>query len=1096
MSEVDPFLAEAERRGLVTAAQAQEIRDIAAALAAVRTEMTVDEIAARKGYVAPPQAAEIRRALARLRVGRYEVIERLGEGAAGVVWRARDTKLDRVVALKVLSQRAQQTPEFRERFLREARVAVTLNHVNIVRGLDYGEGDGYQYFAMELVGGENVEERLARLGRLPEKEAVSMALDVVRALLHVRKFDLVHRDIKPGNLMLAPNGHVKLCDLGLAKPLLGPDELAAGDGTTAGTPYYMSPEQIKSPETIDWRSDVYSLGATLYHLLTGVPPFRPGGDKGVLAKHLEDPPENPREHVLEISTDAAGVVMRMLLKSPQARCGSLDELAADLEALLEGRRPLHVTPPPPPDEATAERHARLAVARRITAETLPRERFPWPVVALFVMLLGAMVATGLKLAAAAPKPTTTAAPGVPTGRPPSPRSVDPPQPRDRPGVPAPPAPAQPTTERRAADELDARKLRAQPLCEAGRFNAARAEMLMFPAEFAGTPAARQAAEEAARYDMIARGRVENLVADAKKAAREHRFDDAAELLDRAARVESPTAEAAVLAARPDVESARRAYAHAREAQGPAFADLYGRALLAAGAESVATAVAVVERDAPALDAYAEETAELRRDLDLLARNGTDPSGFAVETPRDALVVLLGRLAHGEIAQAERGIEAVRRTGGDVAEARTRVARVRGTLARRADELLFGAEAARAAKRFDDALDLAERARKLLPDHAPTRVMLGRVRLEQGAVDDALRRLGDLARERDAPPDAHLWFGRALVAGGKKEDLARAEAEIREFLEDADAKDPLRPSATESLADVSARRVASEVKEWRAKAKDAAARGRTSEAEGAWGRVAEIADGDVEALSWLGDHYLANPNRQAAAFVVFSRLAQTAPGAARRKSAAEKAAALAKFGWPTDDGRGLVALGDRMFRAENWSDAVAQYSGALQASPYLSRARVGLVRAYLERFRESRSAADARAAFAAAEALAALHPNDAVALTLRASARLAKGDDVARALDDAAKAASLDKSSGPAALVLARSQLASGEPTAASRTFQTAYDLDPGPDALLGLALCHEKRGDSHAARAVLDTLIERHGRPRGAAAAEYDALVERLADGK
>src|SRR4029434_5352928 len=108
--------------------------------------------------------------------------------------------------------------------------------------------------------GENAEQRLLRLGRIQEKDAVSMSLDVVRALLHAQKFHIVHRDVKPGNMLITPSGHVKLGDMGLAKPMLAEAELLAGDGSTAGTPFYMSPEQIRAPEKIDFRSDVYSLG--------------------------------------------------------------------------------------------------------------------------------------------------------------------------------------------------------------------------------------------------------------------------------------------------------------------------------------------------------------------------------------------------------------------------------------------------------------------------------------------------------------------------------------------------------------------------------------------------------------------------------------------------------------------------------------------------------------------------------------------------------------------------------------------------------------------------------------------------------------------
>jgi serine/threonine-protein kinase len=355
-SDADRFLGEAQRRGLLTASQSQDCRRIAATLAEVEAELPADEIAMRKGWLSAAQVAEIRRALAPMRVGRYEVIGRIGEGAAGVVWKARDTKLDRVVALKVLSQKAEAAPSFRERFLREARIAVTLNHVNIVRGLDYGEADGYHYFAMEFVDGENAEQRLARLSHVPESQAVAMALDVVHALTHARKFQIVHRDVKPANLLIAATGHVKLGDLGLAKPMLSEPELLAGDGSTAGTPFYMSPEQIRAPETIDWKSDVYSLGATLYHLLTGQPPFRSDDRGNAIHKHLHERPRNPRELVLDLTDGVAAVVLRMLQKDPADRYASLEDLATDLECVLSGRPPLH-TSTTPFDAATTQRHA-------------------------------------------------------------------------------------------------------------------------------------------------------------------------------------------------------------------------------------------------------------------------------------------------------------------------------------------------------------------------------------------------------------------------------------------------------------------------------------------------------------------------------------------------------------------------------------------------------------------------------------------------------------------------------------------------------------------------------------------------------------------
>ncbi|HEU4395707.1 MAG TPA: serine/threonine-protein kinase, partial [Planctomycetota bacterium] len=257
-----------------------------------------------------------------------------------IVYRAYQTNLGREVALKVLSQRREGEEEYLERFNREARVAVTLNDVNIVRGLDFGYADGYHYFAMELVEGESLLAVIRREGRLPEKRALDLTLQMVRALEHAAKYQIVHRDIKPENVLMTRSGTAKLCDLGLARPILE-GGAADSEGRPVGTALYVSPEQIRRSKDLDFRADVYALGATLYHALTGAPPYTGQSVPEILRAHLSSPVPNPRDRVLDLSTGAAAVVMKMLAKEPADRYPSLEALDEDLDAVVAGRPPVN-----------------------------------------------------------------------------------------------------------------------------------------------------------------------------------------------------------------------------------------------------------------------------------------------------------------------------------------------------------------------------------------------------------------------------------------------------------------------------------------------------------------------------------------------------------------------------------------------------------------------------------------------------------------------------------------------------------------------------------------------------------------------------------
>jgi serine/threonine-protein kinase len=335
----EAYLDAALERSWITPEQAAEARRISKTVAEVGIKQRIEDILVKKGYLTPERARRLSRELTKRKVGKYEIIEKIGEGGAGIVYKANQEPLERVVAIKVLSAERTLSSRYLERFMREARIAVTLNHQNIVRGLDYGESDGYHYFVMEYVKGDSLYHVLGREGTLTEKRALRITLQVVHALEHAAKYDLVHRDIKPENILLTDDDSVKLCDLGLAKPSLVETAKASKDGTTIGTPTYMSPEQIRGKDEADFRSDIYSLGATLYHMITGRPPFVGESADIVVRKHLRDAVTDPRELNVTVSASTAAIVHKMLAKKPSDRYGSLGSLREDLEAVLEGRPP-------------------------------------------------------------------------------------------------------------------------------------------------------------------------------------------------------------------------------------------------------------------------------------------------------------------------------------------------------------------------------------------------------------------------------------------------------------------------------------------------------------------------------------------------------------------------------------------------------------------------------------------------------------------------------------------------------------------------------------------------------------------------------------
>jgi serine/threonine protein kinase len=283
--------------------------------------------------------------LAGRKFGAYEVLEELGSGGMGRVYRAKNLTLERIVALKTLAQQFSSDQEFVQRFLKEARAAARLNHPNIVQIYDFGCEEGVYYLAMEYVDGESLRALLRR-SRIRERDALLLIRHAVAALAVAHAQGIVHRDIKPDNLMLtARRDRLKLVDLGIAKRM-GEDQALTQTGQAVGTPHYISPEQIRGVRDIDARADIYSLGATFFQLLTGHAPYEGTSGALVMSMHLTHPLPDPRVFVPELSEGVCRVLRKMMAKEREERYPDVYALDRDLYRLQIGEMP-------EPDEPSA-----------------------------------------------------------------------------------------------------------------------------------------------------------------------------------------------------------------------------------------------------------------------------------------------------------------------------------------------------------------------------------------------------------------------------------------------------------------------------------------------------------------------------------------------------------------------------------------------------------------------------------------------------------------------------------------------------------------------------------------------------------------------
>src|SRR5919199_907885 len=262
---------------------------------------------------------------------RYRLDEKIGSGGMSSVYRAFDPTLERWVAIKLMHSDISHDPDQLERFRREARAVAQLNHPHVVTVIDAGEDDGAPYIVFEYVEGETLKERIRRLGRLPVSEAVAYAIEIGRALESAHANRLVHRDVKPQNVLIDPDGRAKVTDFGIARSLEAQGLTATG--RVLGTTDYVSPEQALGHE-VTGQSDIYSLGIVLYEMLTGEVPYQADTQVAVAMKHVRDPLPDVQRRRPEVSAALAAVVERATAKETRNRYRTVDEMVHDLEQVL------------------------------------------------------------------------------------------------------------------------------------------------------------------------------------------------------------------------------------------------------------------------------------------------------------------------------------------------------------------------------------------------------------------------------------------------------------------------------------------------------------------------------------------------------------------------------------------------------------------------------------------------------------------------------------------------------------------------------------------------------------------------------------------
>lgn len=347
-AEDDSFFArKVIERKLATVDEVELVREHARELRDKGRNVSLADLLVNSGYITKTQVQRLTMSMEddsmyrpAQQIPGYQVLGKLGQGAMATVFKAKQLSLDRIVAIKVLPKRLSENREFVDRFYKEGKAAAKLNHPNIVGAYDVGEAMGYHYFVMEYIDGKTVYDMLKDSKPMDEKEVLDIIIQVAKALQHAHHRGLIHRDVKPKNIMITSSGVVKLADMGLARDVDDFKAATAEAGRAYGTPYYISPEQIRGEINIDARADIYSLGATFYHMVTGRVPFEGPSPSAVMHKHLKEP-IIPPDHINTRLTSAVGEIIEvMMAKSPEDRYQSCTELLEDLEATIRGEPPL------------------------------------------------------------------------------------------------------------------------------------------------------------------------------------------------------------------------------------------------------------------------------------------------------------------------------------------------------------------------------------------------------------------------------------------------------------------------------------------------------------------------------------------------------------------------------------------------------------------------------------------------------------------------------------------------------------------------------------------------------------------------------------
>jgi serine/threonine-protein kinase len=385
--------------GYVTPERLRECLEILQKMRAMGLSEPLGQILLKKGYL---NGAQHHAVLGRLGVAPdpipgYKLLGKIAAGGMGTVYKAEQTSVRRVVAIKVLSPEAVRDPAYIPRFFKEAHAAAQLSHRNIVQAIDVGQHNELYYYVMEFVEGKDCRDLVTERGPFDQKKAVDVALQMADVLGYIHAHHIVHRDIKPENIILTADGTVKLCDLGLAKSTAAADQSLTQTGFTVGTPFYMSPEQVRGEKDIDIRADLYSLGASLFCMVAGRPPFEGKSAGETLTMHLKEPIPDPRKAAPNLTEDFAGVLRKLLAKSRKDRYQTPELLAEDLKRLQSGAAPAHA-------RAHAARSAVLERAATSTGRVVLKKTVPaWPFVVAGAAVLILLVMSVMTILSGKPR---------------------------------------------------------------------------------------------------------------------------------------------------------------------------------------------------------------------------------------------------------------------------------------------------------------------------------------------------------------------------------------------------------------------------------------------------------------------------------------------------------------------------------------------------------------------------------------------------------------------------------------------------------------------------------------------------------------------